>query len=163
MTAGVANPAGTGPGAPALRWSHVALNCGDQRATEEFYTRWFGFARAREVPLGDTAIVFLKHGEVYLELFQSGLVSPLTVSGDGPPHRGIARHLAFQTDDLAAFLDRADGRIPVSLGPLSFDDFIAGWHSVWLTDPDGVIVEVSQGYRDADPAPHAHPEVSAAR
>jgi len=36
----------------------------------------------------------------------------------------------------------------VSLGPLHFDDWIPGWHSVWLRDPDGVIVEVSQGYHD---------------
>jgi glyoxylase I family protein len=133
-----------------LRWSHVALNCADQAATEEFYRRWFGFRRARVVPLGDTEIVFLRHGDVYLELFASDEPTPVTVTADGPPHRGIARHLAFQTDDLAAFLARAGGDIPVSLGPLHFDDFIEGWRSVWLTDPDGVIVEVSQGYRDAD-------------
>jgi len=53
----------------------------------------------------------------------------------------------------------------VSLGPLKFDGFIAGWHSVWFTDPDGVVVEVSQGYRDADDADllaaHVHVESTA--
>jgi glyoxylase I family protein len=138
--------------APALRWSHVALNCADQRVTEEFYRRWFGFERARVVPLDDGEIVFLRQGEVYLELFRTVEGSPFAVSGDGPAFHGIARHLAFQTEDLAAFLDRVGDNIPVSLGPLRFDGFIAGWHSVWFTDPDGVIVEVSQGYRDADDA-----------
>lgn len=136
--------------AAVLHWSHVALNCADQQVTEDFYRRWFGFRRARVVPLDDGEIVFLRQGDVYLELFQTAEASPLTVSADGPPQHGIARHLAFQTDDLGAFLERAGDQIPVSLGPLHFDDFIKGWQSVWLTDPDGVVVEVSQGYRDAD-------------
>ena len=33
---------------------------------------------------------------------------------------------------------------------MSFDAFIPGWRTVWVLDPDGVIVEVSQGYRDQD-------------
>jgi glyoxylase I family protein len=135
--------------ASGLRWSHVALNCADQRATEDFYCQWFGFRRARAVPLGDQQIIFLRQGEVYLELFAARQRPVLEVTDDGPPYPGVARHLAFQTDDLDAFLNRAAGQIPVSLGPLRFDDFIPGWRSVWLTDPDGVVVEVSQGYRDA--------------
>ena len=43
---------------------------------------------------------------------------------------------------------RIGDAVPISLGPLSFDNFIPGWRIVWLIDPDGVIVEVSQGYRD---------------
>lgn len=142
---------------PALRWSHVALNCADQKVTEEFYRRWFGFERARAVSLGDSEIIFIKQGTVYLELFPATQENPVAVTADGPPHRGLARHLAFQTEDLDAFLARAGGEIPVSLGPLKFDDFIPGWHSVWLTDPDGVVVEVSQGFRDADEGDHSHP------
>lgn len=148
-------------GAPLdLRWSHVALNCADQEVTEEFYRRWFGFERARVVQLDDARIVFLRQGEVYLELFAAKGDPPVTATADGPPYPGLARHLAFQTDDLPAFLDRVGDQVPVSLGPLKFDEFIAGWASVWLTDPDGVVVEVSQGYRDEDApefeAIHAH-------
>jgi len=146
-----------------LRWSHVALNCRDQRATEEFYHRWFGFRRARVVPLGEgKEIVFLRHGQVYLELFAADPPASATIeaAADGPALPGVARHLAFQTDDLEAFLAKVGQDIPVSLGPLEFDAFIPGWHSVWLIDPDGVIVEVSQGYKDQDPselaAAHGH-------
>jgi glyoxylase I family protein len=140
------------PAVPALRWSHVALNCRDQRVTEEFYRSWFGFERARVVPLGDgKEIIFLRRGPVYLELFASSEPSPVQATADGPPYPGVPRHLAFTTDDLGAFLDRAGDQIPVSLGPLSFDEVIAGWRSIWLTDPDGVTVEVSEGYRDQDP------------
>ncbi|MBF0317859.1 MAG: VOC family protein, partial [Nitrospirae bacterium] len=36
----------------------------------------------------------------------------------------------------------------ITLGPLNFDDFIKGWRSVWLKDPEGNIVELSEGYKD---------------
>ncbi|CAG6394609.1 VOC family protein [Streptomyces cocklensis] len=133
-----------------LVWSHVALNCHDQRTTERFYGEFFGFTRARTVSLGEEEIIFLRKGDVYLELFHSTQAPLAKAEGDGPAHQGTARHLAFQTDDLDAFLDRIGDQVPVSLGPLHFDDFIPGWRSVWLTDPDGVVVEVSQGYRDEE-------------
>jgi glyoxylase I family protein len=133
-----------------LVWSHVALNCRDQAATEEFYTRWLGFHRVRMVPLGDQKIVFLRNGQVLLELFAAKgdeLVGP---AGDGPANPGVIRHLAFQTDDVDSFIASLDGQVRATLGPLDFHDFIPGWRTVWLPDPDGVIVEVSQGYRDQD-------------
>ena len=130
-----------------LRWSHVALNCRDVTATEKFYQDWFGFQRARSVAFGGSEIVFLRRGDAYLELFGPSDEAGVTGTADGPKDPGTVRHLAFQTDDLAGFLDRA-ADLPVSLGPLSFDDFLPGWRSVWFTDPDGVVVEVSQGFRD---------------
>jgi len=36
----------------------------------------------------------------------------------------------------------------ITLGPLSFDDFIPGWRTVCIKDPEGNIVEISQGYTD---------------
>ncbi|MFD9411881.1 VOC family protein [Streptomyces sp. NPDC059989] len=145
--------------AAGLRWSHVGLNCTDQKTTEEFYTRYFGFARARVVDLGESQIVFLRKGDAYLELFAVGAeparaalgVPPAVAGGDGPQAPGRMRHLAFQTDDVDAFLAQLGDAAEVTLGPLDFDDFICGWRTVWVRDPDGVIVEVSQGYED-DPA-----------
>src|SRR4051812_21504094 len=61
----------------SLVYSHVALNCVDPIATERFYTKHFGFKRARVIPLGAEQIVFLKDdGSVYLELFQAKGESP---------------------------------------------------------------------------------------
>ena len=48
--------------------------------------------------------------------------------------------------DAAVAAMGADAKI--TLGPLSFDDFIPGWRTVWVADPDGNIVEISQGYTD---------------
>ena len=145
-----------------LRWSHAALNCRDQRTTEDFYRKWFGFERARVVPLGAEQIIFLLQGDAYLELFHVTAGALKEPAADGPQNPGIVRHLAFQTDDLDAFLAHTGDAVPVSLGPLRFDDFIMGWRSVWLIDPDGVIVEMSEGYRDEGlPSPaeeHGRPE-----
>jgi glyoxylase I family protein len=129
-------------------WSHVALNCRDQEVTEDFYRKWFDFERARVVPLGEEQIVFLRQGDVHLELFRATANAIGEPAADGPQSTGAVRHIAFQTDDLDAFLTLIGDAVPISLGPLSFEDFIPGWRTVWLIDPDGVIVEVSQGYRD---------------
>ncbi|MEV7523060.1 VOC family protein [Streptomyces sp. NPDC091371] len=127
----------------------MGLNCLDQKTTEEFYTRYFGFSRARVVNLGDSEIVFLRKGDAYLELFAAGTNEPArTAHDDGPQAPGRMRHLAFQTESVDAFLAEIGDAADVTLGPLDFDDFICGWRTVWLRDPDGVIVEVSQGYED---------------
>jgi glyoxylase I family protein len=130
-----------------VRWSHVGLNCRDQAVTEEFYRRLFGFTRARVIDAGDVRVVFLRRGDACLELFATPDATPATAQADGPQTPGTARHLAFQVDDLDAFLAEA-GDVQVSLGPLDFDEVIPGWRTLWIKDPDGVVVEVSQGYVD---------------
>src|SRR5689334_11163929 len=135
-----------------VRWAHVALNCRDQRATEAFYTRLFGFRKVRVVDIGaGSTIVFLRNGDMCLELFGTNADAAFDPANDGPANPGAVRHLAFQVDDVDAFLAAA-GELTVSLGPLAFDDFIPNWKTVWVTDPDGLVVEVSQGYVDQDPA-----------
>ena len=136
-----------------LVFSHVALNCRDPLATERFYVRHFGFRRARVIPLGDEQIVFLKAGSVYLELFSAKGEPPgPALEKDGPGYRGI-RHIAFQVDDVDATLAAMGSEAQVTLGPLDFGAFIPGWRTVWVADPDGNIVEISQGYTDQDAPP----------
>ncbi|MDH6574766.1 VOC family protein [Kitasatospora sp. MAP5-34] len=132
------------------RWSHVGLNCRDQQATEEFYTRWFGFHRARTVPAGDGQIVFLRNGDAYLELFPTAGESADRGQADGPTAPGGVRHIAFQTDSVDLLLVTMGDAAEVTLGPLDFDEVLDGWRTIWLRDPDGVVVEVSQGYRDQE-------------
>lgn len=138
------------------RFAHVALNCRDQRATEHFYTRWFGFTRARVVPIGEgKQIVFLRNGGARLELFPSDGERPVPAEQkDGPSYPGV-RHLAFQVDDVDAKLAEMGEAACVTLGPFSFDEVIHGWRTVWMVDPDGTIVEISQGYVDEDDPPAA--------
>jgi glyoxylase I family protein len=137
----------------ALSFAHVSINCRDPIASEAFYTQYFGFQRARVVPLGDRQIVFLKLGEAYLELFQAEGESPTSLPvKDGQTYPGI-RHIAFRVDNVDAKLAKMGEAARITLGPLSFDDFIPGWRSVWIADPDGNIIEISQGYVDQDRPP----------
>lgn len=137
----------------SLVFSHVALNCRDPLATERYYTTHFGFRRARVIPLGADQIVFLKAGSVYLELFKAAGDAPGTPpEKDGPAYTGI-RHIAFQVDDVKAKLAAMGADATVTLGPLDFGAFIPGWSTAWVSDPDGRIVEISQGYTDQDNPP----------
>lgn len=131
-----------------LSFSHIALNCKDPLATERFYTQHFGFRRARVIPVGEEQIVFLRCGAVCLELFAAkGIFPGPCPEKDGPATAGV-RHLAFQVDDVDAKLAEMGSAAKITLGPLSFDAFIPGWRTVWMTDPDGNIVEISQGFQD---------------
>lgn len=134
-------------------YHHVALTCDDPIATERFYTKYFGFTRARVLPLGEAQIVFIKSGNVYLELFASDTASPAPKpTADGPHYTGL-RHIAFRVDDVDAKLAEMGADANVTLGPLDFNDFIPGWRTVWVSDPDGTIIEISQGYKDQDNPP----------
>ena len=133
-------------------YSHVALNCKDPIAVEKFYTKHFGFTRARLIPLGDSDLVFIKSGNVYLELFKTDQDGPKPEK-DGSPVQGVVRHIAFQVDDVDAKVKQMGSDAHITLGPLDFGAFIPGWRTVWLSDPAGNIVEVSQGYTDQDNPP----------
>ena len=58
------------------------------------------------------------------------------------------RHFAFQVSDVDAKLAEIGGDAHINLGPLQFNDFIPGWKTVWVRDPDGNVVEISQGFVD---------------
>ncbi len=140
----------------SLAFHHMALVCSDMAATERFYCTHFGFVRARVVPLGKgDQIIFLKSGPLYLELFNATAASPApAATGTGPDYPGW-RHLAFKVDDVDAKLTEIGSDARVTAGPMDFDAFIPGWRSTWVADPDGNIVEISQGYVDEEhpPAP----------
>lgn len=137
----------------ASTFSHVAISCRDPIATERFYTRHFGFVRARVIPLGAQQIVFIKLGNVYLELFQAEGTAPTPPAVADGPHYPAWRHIAFTVDNVDAALAAMGADARVTLGPLSFDDFIPGWRTVWVADQDGNIVEISQGYTDQSNVP----------
>lgn len=134
-------------------FSHIALNCKDPIAVEKFYTRHFGFKRARVIPLGDSELVFTKSGSIYLEIFTTKDDRPAPApEKDGYGYVGV-RHIAFQVENVDAKLAEMGSDARIALGPLDFNDFIPGWRTVWVTDPEGNIVEISQGFTDQDNPP----------
>jgi glyoxylase I family protein len=127
---------------------HVSINCKDPIAVERFYTKHFGFRRARVVPLGNEQVVFTRSGCVYLEIFRAAEESPIgPPEKDGYPWAGW-RHIAFTVDNVDAKLAEMGQDARIMLGPMNFDDFIPGWRSAWVADPEGNIIEISQGYVD---------------
>lgn len=137
-------------------FSQVAITCKDAIATEKFYTQYFGFKRARVAVLpGGDQIVFIKMGDsaFYLEIFQAKEDSPVApATNDGYQFPSV-RHLAFKVASVDAKLAEIGDAAPITLGPLNFDDYIPGWRTVWLADPDGRIIELSEGFVDEDNPP----------
>jgi glyoxylase I family protein len=109
--------------------------------------RHFGFeARARD-PARRQQIVFLRSGDAYLELFQAKEpLPPRARAGTARGTPGGATSPSRWTTSTPAGRDGRRGQ--VTLGPLDFDDFIPGWRTVWVSDPEGNIVEISQGFVD---------------
>lgn len=100
--------------------------------------------------------MFLKGNGIHLELFHAEQALSLPApTADGRALPSVIRHLAFKAADVDAKLAEMgeDGK-RITLGPLSFNDFIPGWRSACLSDPEGNIIEISQGYVDQpDPPP----------
>ena len=98
------------------RFHHLSLTCDDPIAVERFYTKHFGFRRARVVDLGGGAqIVFLRGAGTLLELFRAAQPNPLKPSeGDGYPWSGV-RNFSFEVDDVDRKLGVAarSGRQPL--------------------------------------------------
>ena len=63
------------------------------------------------------------------------------------------RHVAFLVDDLDAKLAEIGDDATVTLGPLDMGDFIPGMRVAWISDPEGNIVELNQGYEDEKTPP----------
>ncbi|MHB9073245.1 MAG: VOC family protein [Desulfobaccales bacterium] len=139
---------------------HISLNCRDPLALERFYTRHFGFKRARVVQLPDNRqIVFLKGPNIYFELFLAQGERPASpdVANDGPLYPGV-RGISFMVDNIEAQLAAMGTEARIAFGPLDFSSFIPGWKSVWLADPEGNAVQVTQGFADQENPPPLPPE-----
>jgi len=132
-----------------MQFAHIALNCADVSETIAYYSAHFGFEVSRRLPIGgEKEIVFIRRDDMHLELFPTDLESP-AIKDDGPLNIGLIRHFAFQVEDVDATLAAMGDAAKITLGPLNFDAFIPGWRTVWLRDPSGHIVEITQGYKDA--------------
>jgi len=74
------------------------------------------------------------------------LIAPATAAGR---ESGSRLQLTIEVDDVDAKLAAMGADANITAGPMSFDAFIPGWRTAWVADPDGNIVEISQGYVDA--------------
>jgi catechol 2,3-dioxygenase-like lactoylglutathione lyase family enzyme len=126
---------------------HLNLCTTNVPAMDEFYRSVLGLEP--EPTLGDARVTaqgyagnvaFLSDGTTQFHLAQKDLaVGFRTKHSVNPLERG---HLAFRTDDIAAFKKRLDEKgIPYSdYGIWSMN----GWYQIFFYDPEGNVIEVHQ-------------------
>lgn len=132
------------------RLVHLGMNCENQLRFEKFYEKYFGFKRVQTFDIGEGKEIFYMKNEdgFYFEVFPAIGERPQPYpENDGWTYPSV-RHLAFQVDDVDAKLAEMGKDAVLTLGPLDFSGFIPGWKTVWLKDPEGNIIEISQGYKD---------------
>lgn len=127
---------------------HIAMNCKEIQRQEAFYSKHFGFKRAR-VFGRDTPKpwIILRLGETCLELF-SAPDNALDKQGGEQPI-GF-KHLAFEVPDLEqAVADlKADG---IATGDIiDCNQMAAGLRVCFFNDPEGNILELMEGYTDEE-------------
>jgi glyoxylase I family protein len=137
----------------AISYHHVAVMADDPIALERWYTKHFGFRRARVVIPGPDQTVFIKRDDTYMEIFKATEKAPGAPPDKAGPEYRSWRHLSFKVDDVDAFVAELGDDAKITMGPLDFSDFIPNWKTVWVADPAGNIVEISQGYVDEENPP----------
>jgi glyoxylase I family protein len=136
-----------------VRFAHVGITCKDPIAMEQFYSKYFRFKRIRVIPLGDDQIVFTQSGNLVLEIFKAREDRPVPQADkDGPAYPAL-KHLAFEVPDVEAKLAEMGDDAKINLGPMKFDDFIPGWAAVWISDPEGNVIEITQGFQKEENPP----------
>jgi len=130
-----------------LKLHHVNLCTTDVPGMDEFYRSVLGLeteptlAASRDTTQGYTGkVAFVHDGAMQVHLAEKDLgVGFRTKQAVNPLERG---HIAFRTDDIAAFKQRLDEKgIPYSdYGAWAMN----GWHQIFFYDPEGNVIEVHQ-------------------
>jgi glyoxylase I family protein len=129
---------------------HIALNCRDRLAQEEFYSDHFGFRRARVFEAGTPGeFVMLRLGDTCMELFQAG--DPAGKSGGEQPV-GF-KHMCFEVPDLQAKVDEL-AAAGFEMGPvIDCSHQSPGLAVCFFKDPEGNVLELMQGWQDDPDVP----------
>lgn len=154
-----------------LRLTHVGICVSDPERSLRFYRDLLGFALLSELSIAgepSTTLLMLDDVElraIYLERDGTRIellhyASP-GHSGDGQPRamNGLGlTHLSFRLDDFDATLGKlaAAGVRILSASRIDIPAFEA--HAVFITDPDGTLIELVQAPGD----PRSHPEAESA-
>lgn len=130
-----------------LKLHHVNLCSRDVASMERFYRDILDMSPEPSLSgqrvtsqgyAGDVAFVTDGHTQFHLAAKDMG-VTFRTGQAINPLERG---HIAFRTDDIAAFKKRLEAQ------GVPYADYgkwaMGGWHQIFFYDPDGNIIEVHQ-------------------
>jgi glyoxylase I family protein len=151
-----------------LRMTHIGLCVADLERATRFYRDGLGFTPRSELRISgeptetllglrdvDLQAVYLERDGTRLELLH--FVSP-GATGDGTPRvmngRGLT-HLSLRVDNVADTLAtlRPLGARVLESTAIDLPDF--GAAAVFVTDPDGTLIELVQAPGDPEPPPGA--------
>ena len=130
------------------KFSHIGLTCNDPILIEKFYTKYFGFSRARVYAPGPDQVVIIKSGNLAFEIFKATEKSPISPPLNSGYEFAGYRHVCFEVDNLEEKMRELGDDAKLMLGPTDMGQFIAGMKVCWLADPEGNIFELNQGYVD---------------
>lgn len=125
---------------------HIALNCRNLKAQEQFYTKHFGFRRCRVFnPNTPHEFLMLRLGSTCLELFSAPDAAKSLMAAE----QAVGfKHLAFEVADLDEAITRlqADGIKTDKI--IDCSAIMEGARCCFFHDPDGNRLEIMQGYKD---------------
>ncbi len=131
---------------------HISMNCRDKAAQEAFYTKHFGFKRARVFNAGTPGeFVMLRLGDCCVELFNADV--PADARGGEQPV-GF-KHLAFEVEDIAASVAGIEADGIQTEGIIDCGETVPGLSVCFFLDPDGNRLELMQGWTDEANPPAA--------
>ncbi|MCB9497578.1 MAG: VOC family protein [Fibrobacteria bacterium] len=132
------------PAPLAARFSHVGIAARDPERLERFYAEILGFRRVKSFQAGGERIVMIRAEGLGLEIFPSSENRPAGAPQGVGPGYPCYRHLAFDVADLDEALLRLGPGVAITHGPLVMDAIEPGFRVVWVSDPEGNILEFSQ-------------------
>ncbi|MBP2242747.1 lactoylglutathione lyase [Cytobacillus eiseniae] len=113
-----------------MKWHHAGIQVQNLLDSIAFYENVFDFSIEQFLSLPGEKIVFLKKGEIRIELIESGEAPVAT------------NHIAWQVTDVGKWQEEL-GRKDIfpTEGPLKMSN---GWEAVFYTGPNQEIIELIQ-------------------
>jgi len=125
---------------------HIAFNCKNLKAQEQFFTKHFGFRRSRVFNAGTPdEFIMLRLGSTCLELFSAQKDAKPPVRSEQPV--GF-KHLAFEVPNLEAAIAKLQADGIQTDGIIDCSGVVEGLRVCFFNDPDGNRLELMQGYKD---------------
>lgn len=151
-----------------LRLSHIGICVAELDRSVRFYRDVFGFRELTrlevegaeseqliELPDGKLQAVYLERDNTRIELLYFPKAGHIPVDGPRPMNLAGLTHLSFRVDDVDATLAAVEAAGGRCLSATRIGDREFGWGAIFVTDPDGMRIELLQSPGDPNSLPGA--------
>ncbi len=124
---------------------HVAFNCRDLKKTEAFYTKHFGFKRARVFNAGTPdEFALLRLGKFCIELFPTKNTKDVQQAAQPLGFQ----HMAFEIGNIDEAIKKLNDDGVKTEDIIDCSAILKGMRICFFHDPDGNRLELMEGYKD---------------